>query len=529
MIPDPGSVHFRTYVGELEQIDCPCLMIGAFQGLERPEGALARVDDLTDYPIQNLIDSGEIRGSFKEFTMLHLGEGKAISHVLVMGLGKREEFTVDRVRSVVAKAVRTFRKIGRPQMAVLPCDFPADPADVSEAVVEGSLLGLYKFDKYYHEHRPRRRAFDEVCLAFASDDEIVGVQEAINRGSSLGWATLMARNLANEPGNVRTPQAMAEQAEAIAKCHGLAFRVFDEKSLKQMRMGGILAVGAAAEHPPRLIELRYDGGGPQAPTLGVVGKGVTFDAGGLSIKGSTGMWRMKYDMSGGAAALGIIDAIAQMELPLNVLCLVPCAENVIGSKGYRPGDVIRMYNGRHVEILNTDAEGRLLLADALAYACDQGVDLVVDMATLTGGVVSALGHAGSGLMSNNDWAADQMMAAGGHCAEKLWRLPLWEEYGVHLKSIVAEMVNCHESPAASTATAGMFLQAFVGDTPWVHLDIAGTAWIGEDSTLYYHKPYLPKRGATGVPVRTVTQFARRIVEACKGSKPMCRALLESEA
>ncbi len=527
MIPDPATLKFSHKLLTPEKANLPALVVGVFKGLKKPEGVLASIAKQTGAPVQELITSGEIRGVFKEFTTIPLGKGSPFRTMLVMGMGPKKSFNNDVLRSIMARAVRILRKIGRPRVAIVPSDFPGDVSHTVEALTEGTLLGLYKFAKYLDpDASPSRRPLNEVIFLHGDRKSLKAAKVASQKGEVMGWATNQARNLGNEPGNYCVPQTLAAEAKRLGKKHGLTVKVFEKKQLEKMGMGGILAVGSAGKNPPVLIAARYQGGRKGAPLIALVGKGITFDAGGVSIKSYKGMHTMKYDMCGAAAVLGALDAIAGLKLPVNILALIPSAENLLDSQGYKPGDLIQIYDGKRVEIIDTDAEGRLLLADALSYAVAQNASLLVDAATLTGGVIRAIGHVGSGIMGNNQWAIDLMIKAGKHYAEKMWQFPLWPEFNVHLKSTVATIANCHGSPVASTPTAAKFLQHFVNKTPWVHLDIAGTASTEEDSTLYYHKPYLPKRGATGVGVRTIAHFVELISEECGSDKKKLVQLLD---
>jgi leucyl aminopeptidase len=523
-----STMKFNTAVGSVTQGHYPALLLPVFQGGWTSKGVYASIDKMCPVKPKDLLASGEVRGEFREFTILHLPPGNPFDRIVLIGAGKESDFTVDRLRSITAKAARTLRRMGCPQMVVVPEAFPRlDAETIGEGVAEGVLLGLYRFRKL-SEEKPRTDSLKSVLFLTASKDEEKAVRKGVTRGEILANATNMVRDMANEPGNIRTPPSLGVTAQEIAKRHKLTCKVFDEKALKQMGMGGILAVSQGSVQPPRLISLSYNGAGKGGPTLALVGKGVTFDSGGISIKPSAAMHQMKYDMSGAAAVLGALEAIAQLKPKINVLGLVATAENLPDAAAYKPGDVIRMYGGKFVEIINTDAEGRMLLADALVYATENGADMIVDIATLTGGCVIALGHIASGVMGSNPWVVDQVVKAGQTCDERMWQLPLFPEYLVQIKSSSADLVNSGGAPA-SAVTAGMFLRQFTGERPWAHMDIAGTAWIEEDTTLYFHKPYLPKRGATGVGVRTLAYLAQQVAEVCQGDKKRLAKLLANGA
>lgn len=511
-------------VGKYSEGNHPSLLLPVFQGAWKSDGVYAAIDKMSPVAPADLVASGEIRGEFREFTILHLPKGSVYDRVVMIGAGKEQDFTLDRLRSISAKAARTLRRMRCPKMVVVPDAFPQFPADaVAQAVTEGTILGLYRFKKMTAEPAKDEK-FRELAFVARNAAQSKELQAGVTRGEILANAGCMVRDMANEPGNIRTPRSLGESALQIAKKRKLACKVFDEKQLEKMGMGGILAVGKGSAEPPRLVTLTYNGGGKDAPTIALVGKGITFDSGGISIKPSAAMHQMKYDMSGAAAVLGALDAIAQLKPKVNVIGIVVSAENLPDAKAYKPGDVIKMYGDKYVEIINTDAEGRMLLADGLVYAKELGADLVVDIATLTGGCVIALGHIASGVMGNNQWLVDQVIQSGRDVDERAWQLPLFPEYLVQIRSSTADIINSGGAPA-SAITAGMFLKQFVDGPAWAHLDIAGTAWIEEDTTLYFHKPYLPKKGATGVGTRALTRLAEIVAEATGGKKSRLASLI----
>jgi len=521
-----ASLTIRVVVGKYTEGHHAALLLPVFTSGWKSQGVFAEADRISPVKPRDLCASGEIRGEFREFTILHAPPGGTFDRLVLIGAGKESEFCPDRLRSITAKAARTLRRLRCGQMVVVPEAFVGtSPEIVGEAVAEGVMLGLYRFAKMTAEDGKQELPLELVFLA-ADAPEANAVRRGVVRGQIVSQATIMVRDMANEPGNVCTPVSLARTAQEISKRRGLTCQVFDEKALKKIGMGGILAVGQGSVNPPRLISIKYEGGGKGAPLLALVGKGVTFDSGGISIKPSNGMHQMKYDMSGAAAVLGAMEAIAQLKPKINVLGVAAAAENLPDAGAYKPGDVIKMYGGKYVEVVNTDAEGRMLLADSLVFAIGQGADAVVDIATLTGGCVVALGHIASGVMGNNQWLVDQVIRAGQSCDERAWQLPLFPEYLVQIKSGAADLVNSGGAPA-SAITAGMFLRQFADAKPWVHLDIAGTAWIEEDTTLYFHKPYLPKRGATGVGVRTLTYLAESLARESQGKKSRLSELLSA--
>lgn len=420
---------------------------------------------------------------------------------LVIGLGK-EALTRETFRKaggkVSAQAVLTKAdKI----YVVMPEQLDFDPAEMAECLVEGLILGSYSFKKYKHPDAEADTPGDLKLI------EIYGKkkQEA-QKGALLGevaaQASCAARNMANEPANHWTPSHFAEHALELAKQYGFRCSILEKKDMKRLGMGGILGVSQGTAQPPKLVIVEYGRKGKKVPTLLLVGKGLTFDSGGISLKPSAGMEEMKFDMCGGAAVLSVMQAVGEEKIKnIHVVAMVPSTENLPGSAALKPGDLINQYGGKTVEVVNTDAEGRLILADALAYGIKQyQPDYVVDIATLTGAVIIGLGHHRTGLLANNDDLSAKLLAAGERSGEPLWRLPLGPEYRKQLDSQVADIKNAG-SRDGGTITAATFLQEFVGETPWAHLDIAGTAWN------FTEKSYVPK-GPSAVGVRTLLELLR---------------------
>lgn len=467
---------------------------------EKPTGELAELDKEMDGKITSLINSGEISGKYREFTMIHTDKIKA-PRVLIMGLGKKKDFTEDRIRSMSGRSARILRRIKAVNIAYSSfTGLQVDPELAATCITEGIILGLYHFKHHKTTQKPKKPV-EKITIVAKNEEEYNLIQEGIRKGFILAESTVMARNLVNEPGNVMTPTYFADQAKKLAKELSLESYIIDEDDMKEQGMGALLAVSQGSDEPAKMIILKYMNN-PGGPVLALVGKGVTFDAGGLSLKGAEHMFRMYSDCAGACAVLGAMSAIARRKLPYNVIAVMPMTENMPSGKAYRPGDIIKSFSGKTIEILNTDAEGRLALADAITMAKKTGADILVDIATLTGGCVTALGYTASGVMTNNQDLCDSLKEAGRRAAENMWQLPLYDDYFAQIYSDVADMENSG-GRAASACTAGKFLQQFVGDTPWAHIDIAGTAMIERERTPYLKKPYLPKEGATGVGVRTL--------------------------
>lgn len=476
----------------------------------KPTGELKNLDEKMNGMINRLIDSGEIGGKYREFTLIHTTDIKT-PRLLIMGLGKKEEFDVDKIRSMTGRSARILRRIKCKNIAYSSfTGLGVGPEKSAQCIIEGLIMGLYHFKRHVTKRKPKE-PIEKVTIIAKNSEEVEPVKSGIEKGIILAEATNFARDLVNEPGNIMTPTYFEEQAKRISEELGIEIKVYDEDELREMGAGAFMAVAKGSKEPSKIVKMTYRGD-PEKPTLGFVGKGITFDSGGLSIKTAEGMYRMYCDCSGACAVLSAMLAIAKLKLPINVIGMMPLTENMPSGHAYRPGDIITSYSGKTIEILNTDAEGRLVLADSLTMVREAGAKFIVDIATLTGGCIMALGYTASGIMGNNEKLIDYAKQAGEMAAEKMWHLPLYDDYFAQIYSDVADMENSG-GRAASTCTAGMFLKQFVeDDTPWVHIDIAGTAMIERERTPYLKKPYLPKEGGTGVGVRTLTHLAEILVE-----------------
>ncbi len=441
-------------------------------------------------------DLGEFSGKALEITLLHRPAGFRAKRLLVIGGGKQADFTSGDLRKAAGAAVRALKAKSVKHIA-MALDTGFSSPDYVAAAVEGAILGDYEPDCHKSQKEGKRPVESFTVLTAAEDAEA-----GIARGRILGAAQNLTRELVNEPGNLLTPMVLAARAQTMAAAQGLECEVLDRDRMKQLGMGALLGVAMGSAEPPAFIVIRYrpnDLAGANGPHLGLVGKGVTFDTGGVSIKQSDGMEKMKYDMAGGAAMIGAMQAIAQVKPSIAVTALIPAVENMCGGRSQRPGDIVTSLSGKTIEVLNTDAEGRLILADALTYAKRLGCTHLIDAATLTGAIVVALGHVNAGAFANDDALLSKLLGAARAEGEKMWRMPLDEEYMDQLKSAFADLPNIG-TRWGGAATAAMFLKQFAGDTPWVHLDIAGTAWLDEE------KPHLAK-GPSGVGVRTFVSLA----------------------
>lgn len=427
-------------------------------------------------------------------------EGHKAKRVLVVGLGKDKL-----AREIFRKSggtIAKFLKKGTVQsmMLVLPKFKDFSAPEMSECLIEGIIMGSYQFEKY-KKIAEDEEVFEPPELLLIASKKTPGLIKSIQLGTIAAQSSCLARDMANEPGNYWTSEQFSHFSLQVAKKYNLKRKVLGLKEIKRLKMGGIVGVNQGSKIPPKLIMLEYRTG-KKVPTIMLVGKGLTFDSGGISLKPGEGMQDMKYDMCGGAAVLSVMDAVGQMEPDnVDIVAIVPATDNMPGPGALKPGDIIVQYSGKSVEVVNTDAEGRLILADAMAYGIKKyKPDAVIDLATLTGAVIIGLGHHKTGLMCNNDALTEQILVAGEACGEPLWRLPVGKEYRKQIDSKIADLKNVGGRPGG-TITAATFLQEFVGETPWAHLDIAGTAWN------FTEKSYIPE-GPSGTGVRTLIHLIK---------------------
>ncbi|MBI4320800.1 MAG: leucyl aminopeptidase [Chloroflexi bacterium] len=488
----------------ITETDTPLAVVGVFEGEDRPSGVAGAVDAALGGLIAQLIADREISGKPNEVTVIHTQGKLPARRVAVVGLGKRAEFTLDMIRQASASAALKARDLNLVGYATIAHGVGASGLGTEEcgrALAEGAVLALYRYEQFKKRTDDTPGDIEEMVMVEPDVRHIAGLEKGARRGEIAANSTNLARDLSNGPPNIITPSYVADKASSLAQELGFACEVLELEDLRRKGMGAILAVGEGSAHPPCLVIMRHQGAPGSAKILAAVGKGITFDSGGLCIKPADAMSNMKHDMSGAAAVLGFVDAAARLKLPANVLGVMALAENLPSSTSYRPGDILTAYNRKTIEVLNTDAEGRLVLSDALAYAVERGASTVIDLATLTGACVVALGTVASGIMGNDEAAIELVRKAGERSGERVWQLPLWKQYGEQIKSDVADVKNIG-GRWAGVITAAYFLSNFVGDTPWVHIDIAGTAYIYTSDQPYLAKdrPYLPT-GATGVGVR----------------------------
>ena len=467
---------------------------------ETPGKIAERLDKALNGMIARLIKQGDFKPKIGAVHILYPGGRIAAERLLLVGLGKRSEFTLNKVRHAAGKAAPALRAAGAREITFVADELGFSPEELAQALTEGSVLGLYRFLKYKtNEENDRNKDITSITILMESASANKAMQKGVQIGEVIARSVIIARDMVNSPPADMTPTIVAAKAKEIAREFGLKLQVLERKQMEKLGMGGLLGVAAGSVQPPKFIILEYRKGGKK-PVIALVGKTITFDSGGISLKPGENMDRMKDDMSGGAAVLGAIRTAAALKLPLNIVGLLPATENMPSGSAYKPGDVLRTMSGKTIEVLNTDAEGRLILSDALAYACRYKPAVIVDIATLTGACSIALGNEATGMLGTDDTLKKQIRDAGEHTGERVWELPLWEEYYDQIKSDIADMKNTG-GRAAGTITAAALLSKFVQKYPWVHLDIAATSWTEKD------RPYTPK-GATGIGVRLLTQFLR---------------------
>jgi len=488
-------------VGDIAGAKADLLVVNLFEGTKSPGGATGAVDRAIGGAISAAIRDGDFTGKWGETLLLRPPKGIVSPRLLVVGLGKRESFTLDHVRQAAVPVMQAAKKLKVKSIASVLHGAGAGGLDAKEAArfaALGAALGEYSFERYKSEPGPR---VGVVRWVEHNRSAAGPIRAGIAHGARLGEAINWGRDLvASPPGDLR-PDGLARAAKGIAGGK-VRVRIFGPKEAAAWKMGGLLAVGKGSEASPRLIVAEYRGGGPRGRWTALVGKGVTFDTGGISLKKWEGMEKMKYDMAGGAGMLATVRAASALGIRRNVVAVVPAVENMPSGKAYRPGDVLRMMSGTTVEVLSTDAEGRLILADAITFAKRRyRPEALIDAATLTGACVVALGSVTMGMMGNDAKLISRMKEASAASFERAWELPLHPEYRDQLKSEVADLKNIGGAEAGAI-TAGYFLKEFAGDTPWVHLDIAGVAWMEKEKM-----GYLP--GPTGVPVRLLVRFLER--------------------
>ena len=482
------------------QIETQVLVSYVFEKDNRIDGALAALDQAMGGRLKRMAESGELTGKLLETTLVHNPPGLSAERLLLVGAGKPEKFDGIFLRRVAGLALRSMRSKSITRMTFLLREGERNAAG-AQAVSEGLLLSSFDSD-FYKTEKKNSKAMERVALAGAEGAAPGAIEKGMERGRIIAEAQNFSRTLVNEPSNILTPRVLAERAEAMAHECGLGVDILDEKRIAELKMGALLSVAQGSIEPPRMIVITYTPAQAKAgaPVLGLVGKAVTFDTGGISIKPSEGMDKMKYDMAGGAAMLGVMRALSMLKPAVKVIAVVPATENMPGGKAQKPGDVQFAMSGKSIEVLNTDAEGRLVLADGVTYAKKLGCTHLVDAATLTGAITVALSNVSAGAFTNNQEFEDRVLASARRAGEKLWPMPLDDEYREMIKSTIADIQNITSGRGGGASIGAAFIREFTDDTPWVHLDIAGTAWLDDQ------KPWAAK-GPTGFAVRTLVDLA----------------------
>lgn len=494
-------MNFNLHFDSPAELQCECLVVVA---LDHGEGSTNQAKVFSTNPgvieaAHDVIQSGEVTGKAYETTLVHRPHGLKAKRLLLIGGGKAKSFSTVELRRIAGTAVRTLKAKNIKTFAMVAPDLHSGSVDSIKSVVEGALVGGFDPDVYKSDRKEQK--IEAITIVTDADKKVA--ETAVHEGRILGESQNFTRVMVNEPSNRMTPTKMGEMAKQMASEVGIKCEVYGPDKIKELKMGAFWSVAQGSDEPPALIVMTYEPqGAPEKPVLALVGKGVTFDTGGISIKPSDGMEKMKYDMAGGATMIGAMRAIAMLKPKMKVIGIVCATENMPSGKAQKPGDVQIAMSGKSIEIINTDAEGRLVLADGLHYARQLGATHLIDAATLTGACVVALASVNVGVFANDETMAKQWSEAHKRAGEKMWRMPLDPEYGDMIRSNIADIVNSG-GRWGGAVTAAMFLKEFVADTPWIHLDIAGTAWI-EDNKAWIAK------GPSGVAVRTLVEYAKEL-------------------
>lgn len=491
-------MNITVKTGGFAQEQNDVIAIGVLENPDFYSAPLQTIDQALGGRIRERMTLGDFTGKLKTTSWLYTNGAITAPRVLLVGLGEYHDLTVEKVRQTAGHAVRTIRDMGLTNAAV-PIPIEATP-EMIQAAAEASLLALYQFDEHKTESgdEDEKKKLESVTFLAESAQSQATVEAAVQRGEVIANGTLLARDLSNQPANYLTPTHLAEKAVKVAEATGLGCEIFDKATLEEKGFRTLLAVAQGSAEEPRFIILEYTPDGEGQDTVVLVGKGITFDTGGISIKGGSGMHEMKHDMSGAAAVIGAMQVIGQLKPNVRVIGLVAATENMPSGTAVKPGDVVTSYGGKTIEILNTDAEGRLVLADALGWTAQYNPKGVVDLATLTGAVIGTLGHIAAGALGTDPELMTKVKSAAEKTHERVWELPLWDDYDEGVKSKVADVQNIGDG-TAGTIAGGAFLKKFAEGYPWVHLDIAGTAWGMKGST------YIPE-GASGYGVRLLVQL-----------------------
>lgn len=489
-------MEFSIKNGNPEKQRNACVIVGVFEHRKLSEAAL-EIDRVSDGYLASLLRRGDMDGKLGSTLMVHNVPGTLCERVLLVGCGKEREFTDRAYRQVVLASVKALDGTGAADAASFLAELSVKRRDLGwrvEQMVEVTSDAVYRFSHPSCKKAEERRGLSKLVINVPQRNDLRRVEHALHRGLAIAGGVRMAKDLGNLPGNICTPTYLAEQAGELAKSYNLEIEVLERADMEKLGMGSLLSVARGSRQPPKLIVLQYKKGKASQKPIALIGKGITFDAGGISLKPAGEMDEMKYDMCGAASALGTLKAVAELDLPVNLIVAIPASENLPDGDANKPGDIVTSMSGQTIEVLNTDAEGRLVLCDAMTYVEKYEPETVVDIATLTGACVIALGHHVSGLFGNDDSLVKELTNAGDESFDRAWHMPMWDEYQDQLKSNFADMANIGGRPGGSI-TAACFLSRFAKKFNWAHLDIAGTAWkSGKD------------KGATGRPVPLLTHF-----------------------
>ncbi|TDJ60724.1 MAG: leucyl aminopeptidase [Nitrospina sp.] len=490
-----------------------CLVL--FNPEKNPAGLLKQIDGLLNGALTAAFKAKRFEGKLNQTFEQSVRGLMGADSLIVVGLGKSKDITEESIRQAAGTAAKSVEKSRHKKMA-----FFLDGKDagkpgkakksqtahpVAGAIMEGAQLGLYHFDQYksVDQDNPPSR-IKEIILLVPGKPQVTAYQKGVDQAGKLCEAVIATRDLMHHPSNIATPAFLAKAAQSLARKYKITCKVLEKKDMQKLKMGSLLGVAQGSHEPPKFIVLEYKGGKAKDPPVVIVGNGVTFDTGGISLKPGAGMDEMKFDMSGGAVTLGTLQAAASLKLKVNVVGIVPATENMPGGSAIKPGDILTAADGQTIEVLNTDAEGRLILADALIYAQRYKPKVLIDLATLTGAVIMALGHVACAVVGTDSKLIQQLIQSGDATGERMWELPLYEEFEKAVKSDIADLKNiASKGVGAGTITGAAFLKPFTGDYPWAHLDIAGTAWTSNE------KPYVPK-GGSGYGVRLLIDYLKNL-------------------
>jgi leucyl aminopeptidase len=494
-------MEYTVKSGDPEKQRSACVVVGIYEGRKLSPSA-RRLDETAQGGLTALLRRGDIEGKSGQTLLLHNPTGLLCERLLFVGCGKEKDLHEARYREIFTKMAKTLTGTGATEAAVYLTELDVKGRDMAwklRHAVESVEMALYKFDRLKSHKSEKKRPLRKIILTVSKRSELATGETAVQQGLAISAGMHLARDLGNLPGNICTPSYLADQARELEHQYGVKTTVLEREDMEKLGMGALLSVARGSRQPPKLITLEYKGGKDDEPPVALVGKGLTFDAGGISIKPAAAMDEMKYDMCGGATVLGVIKACAELKLPINVVGVIPSSENLPDGDANKPGDIVTSMSGQTIEVLNTDAEGRLILCDALTYTERFHPVAVVDIATLTGACVIALGAHASGLLANNDQLARDLLNAGKYAHDRAWQLPLWSEYDKQLESNFADMANIG-GREGGTITAACFLARYTKKFKWAHLDIAGTAWLGGK-----------QKGGTGRPVPLLTTW---LIQRC---------------